>query len=48
MVEFRRAVPGDCKKIAEMENKYIECPWSESVIAATLDDELSAVYCGSL
>lgn len=44
MVEFRRAVPGDCKKIAEMENKYIECPWSESVIAATLDDELSAVY----
>ena len=27
-----------------MERKYIECPWSESVVRQTIEDDLSVLY----
>ena len=44
MPEFRVATRGDSKLLAEMERKYIECPWSEEVILGTISDESSAIY----
>lgn len=44
MLEFRLATDKDCVELAEMEKKYIECPWSESVLKNTVCDELSAIY----
>lgn len=44
MPEFRRAEERDCEYIASLEAKYIECPWSVSVLKTTISDELSAIY----
>ena len=44
MLEFRLATAEDCATIADMELKYIECPWSEHVVRDTVHDELSAIY----
>lgn len=44
MLEFKRATQDDCAQLALLESKYIECPWSESVLRQTVEDELSAIY----
>lgn len=44
MLEFRKAGIGDCAAIAEMESRYIECPWSQAVLRQTVSDELSTIY----
>ncbi len=44
MIQIRKAGEGDVARIAELEQKYIECPWSEAVVRQTLADELSTIY----
>ncbi len=44
MLKFRLAAYDDCVALSEMESKYIECPWSVSVLRQTVADELSAIY----
>ena len=41
---FRKATQADAAAIAQMEKRYIECPWSENVVRQTLADELSTIY----
>lgn len=44
MPEFRKAEERDCEYVAALESKYIECPWSVSVLRETVADELSTIY----
>lgn len=43
-MEIRRATAGDAATVAELERKYIECPWSENVVRQTIEDDLSVLY----
>lgn len=44
MIAFRLATVDDSAAIAELERKYIECAWSESVVRSTVEDELSVIF----